>query len=111
MARDPGFATWAVSAYSVTSSGRPVVLVEHAAETISSRHWTGRHPNLLGRLAGSPLPKPLVRAGIVVVHDELAQHPLQVPTTEDQQGWAGPINVGRCTLLQRHGPEMTATVG
>ena len=41
----------AVSPYSVTSSGRPVVLVEQAAETISSLHWTGQHPHLLGRLA------------------------------------------------------------
>ena len=51
--------------------------VEQATETIPSLHWTGQHPDLLGRLAGSPLPKPLVRAGVVVVLDELAQHPLQ----------------------------------
>lgn len=72
----------------VASSSPPLTKladVEQAAETISLLRWTGQPPDLLGRLAGSPLPKLLARAGVSVVLDELAQHHLQVPTTEDRQ--------------------------
>ena len=70
--------------------------MEQVSETITALHRTGRHPGLVGRPAVPPLPEPLVGPGLVAVLEELAQHLLQVLTTEDQQavedlapGWCG----------------------
>src|SRR5262245_44192740 len=66
-------------------SGRPEVLVEHASKAVAALHPPGRERDHVGRLAGSALLQPLVRPGVVVVLDELAQHPLQVTSSEDEQ--------------------------
>ena len=54
--------------------------MEHSAKPVATLHAPGRERDHFGRLAGSALPQPLVRAGVVVVVDELTQHPLQVPS-------------------------------
>ena len=59
--------------------------MEHASKTVAALHPPGRERDHVGWLAGSALLQPLVRPGVVVVLDELAQHPLQVPSPEDEQ--------------------------
>jgi len=66
-------------------SARPEVLVEHASKAVAALHPPGPERDHLGRLVGSALLQPLVRPGVVVVLDELAQHHLQVPSPEDEQ--------------------------
>ena len=61
-----------------------MVLMEQTTKTISALHRTGRQRDHAGWFMGSALPEPLMRTGIVVVLDELDQHPLQVSPTEDQ---------------------------
>src|SRR5215472_5336107 len=82
--------TCMVNPFSVTSSGRPTVLVDDPAEAIAALHrlvddsgeaiaalhrssWQWDH---LGRFTGPPLLDPLVRSSPVVVVDELHQHAL-----------------------------------
>ena len=52
--------------------------MEQASETVTALHRTDRYQQRVGGLAGSPLSKPLMWPGVVVVLDELAQHTLQV---------------------------------
>ena len=59
--------------------------MEQASEPVAPLQPPGRERHHVGRLAGSALIQPLVRPGVVVVLDELAQHPLQVPSPEDEQ--------------------------
>jgi hypothetical protein len=47
---------------------------------VAALHPPGRERDHVGRLAGSALPQPLVRLGVLVVLDELAQHPLRSTT-------------------------------
>ena len=59
--------------------------MEQASNAVGALHLAGRERDHFGRLAGSPLPQPLVRPAVVVVLEELAQHPLQVPSPEDEK--------------------------
>jgi len=74
----------AVNRVCVISSSGAVVLMEQTTKTISALHRTGRQRDHACWFMGSALPEPLMRPGIVVVLDELDQHPLQVSPTEDQ---------------------------
>ena len=79
-----GTLTCAVNRVCVISLSGAVVLMEQTTKTISALHRTGRQRDHAGWFMGSALPEPLMRTGIVVVLDELDQHPLQVSPTEDQ---------------------------
>jgi hypothetical protein len=59
--------------------------VEHSAKPVAALHAPGRERDHFGRLAGSALLQPLMRSGVVVVLDELAQHPLQMASPEDEK--------------------------
>ena len=59
--------------------------MEHASKAVAALHPPGRERDHVGRLAGSALLQHLVRPGVVVVLDELAQHPLQVASPEDEK--------------------------
>ena len=69
----------------VTSARSSAVLREQAAKAIAAFHPAARGWGQIGRSAGRPLPETLVRPSLVVVLEELRQHPLQVPAAEDQQ--------------------------
>jgi hypothetical protein len=69
----------------VSSSCGPAVLVDQAAKPISALDPAGRHGDHVHRLVGPALREALVRPSPVIVLDELGQHRLQVPPTEDQQ--------------------------
>jgi hypothetical protein len=74
-----------VTSSCVTSLRSAAVLMEPAAKAIAAFHLAVRGWGQIGRSAGRPLPKALVRPGLVIVLEELRQHPLQVPADEDQQ--------------------------
>jgi hypothetical protein len=78
-----------VNPFSVTSSGGSAVLVEDPAEAIAAHDRPRRQRDEVGRRTGSPLLDPLMGPGVVVVADELGQHPLHVPATEDQHPVSG----------------------
>ena len=69
--------------------------MEHSAKPVVTLHAPGRERDHVGRLAGSALFQTSVRPGVVVVLDELAQHPLQMasPTRPDLTG-REPVKVG-----------------
>ena len=85
-----------VNPCSVTSSGRPAVLVENSAEPIVALDPPGRQREHLGRPTGSALPAPLVRPGVVVMVDELGKDLLRPPP-----GAGGPrISTGSSTQAE-----------
>ena len=53
--------------------------MEQASKAVAALHPPGRERDHVGRLAGSALLQPLVRPGVVVVLDELAQHLSRCP--------------------------------
>ncbi len=59
--------------------------MEQAAKAIAAFHLAVRGWGHIGRSAGRPLPEALVRPSLVVVLEELRQHPLEVPAAEDKQ--------------------------
>ena len=59
--------------------------MEEPAEAITALHRAGGERDRVGRWPGKALVEPLMGAGLVVVVDELCQHALQVPATEDQE--------------------------
>jgi hypothetical protein len=59
--------------------------VEEATKTITALHWTGCQRDHAGWFMRSALAEPLVRPSLVVVLDELDQHPFQVSPTEDER--------------------------
>ena len=72
----------------VTSLTLPAVLVEHASEPVVALHRPGRQGGERDQAGGAvrrTLSETLVGPCLVVVIDELGQHPLQVMRTEDQQ--------------------------
>ena len=73
-----------VNPCSVTSSGRPAVLVEDPAKPIAALDPPGPQWGRVGRLRGSALLDPLVRPSVIVVINVLSQHLLQVPAAKDQ---------------------------
>ncbi len=59
--------------------------MEQASKAVAALHPPGRERDHVGRLAGWALLQPLMRPGVVIVLDELAQHPPQVPSPEDEK--------------------------
>ncbi len=59
--------------------------MEQAAKAIAAFHLAVRGWGHIGRSAGRPLAEPLAWPGLVVVLEELRQHPLKVPAAEKQQ--------------------------
>ncbi len=68
----------------VTSSCGLSILMEETAKAIAALHRTVRPGVYLGRFAWQALPEPLVRSSLVIVLDELVQHPRQMLPAEDQ---------------------------
>ena len=58
--------------------------MEETAKAIPALHRAVRPGLYLGRFAWSALPKTLVRSSLVIVLDELVQHPRQMLPPEDQ---------------------------
>jgi hypothetical protein len=71
-------ATCVVYPSCVTSSGGSDVPVEQATEAIKTLHLAVRRRDCASRFAGPALPESLVWSSLVVVLEELLQHPLQV---------------------------------
>jgi hypothetical protein len=59
--------------------------MDEATEPIPALHPAVRHDDPIDGHAGPTLSESLVRPSVVIVLDELLQHSLQVPSTEDQQ--------------------------
>lgn len=68
----------------VTSSCGLSILMEETAKAIPALNPAIRPRDSLGRFARSALPKTLVRSSLVIVLDELVQHPRQMMPPEDQ---------------------------
>ncbi len=68
----------------VTSSCGSSILMEETAKAIAALHPAVRQRGYLGRFARSALSKTLVRSSLVIVLDELVQHPRQMLPPEDQ---------------------------
>jgi hypothetical protein len=66
------------------SGGSPFVLMDEAVEPITAHDLAGRRRRLTAGPRGL-LPERLVRSRGVVMVGVLAEHPLEVPATEDQQ--------------------------
>jgi hypothetical protein len=68
----------------VISSCRSSILMEEIAEAIAALHRAVTQRGHMGRFAGPALPETLVRSSLVIVLDELVQHPRQMMPPEDQ---------------------------
>lgn len=73
---------------SVTFVCGGVVLVEETAKTITVLHWTCCWWHHAGWFMVSALAEPEVRSSLVVVLDEIDQHPFQVSPAEDPRVWS-----------------------
>jgi len=58
--------------------------MEETAEAITALHTAVRPRGHIGRLAWPALPETLVRSCLVIVLDELVQHPRQMMPPEDK---------------------------
>ena len=68
----------------VTSSRGSSILMEETAQAITPLDAAVRRRGRIGRFAWPALPETLVRSSLVIVLDELLQHPRQVMSPKDQ---------------------------
>ena len=60
------------------------ILMEETAKAIAALHPAVTQMGHMGRFAWPTLPETLVRSSLVIVLDELVQHPRQMMPPEDQ---------------------------
>jgi hypothetical protein len=72
------YVAWVISSCGLS------ILMEETAEAIATLHQAVRPRGHMGRFAWPALPETLVRSSLVIVLDELVQHPRQMMPPEDQ---------------------------